>query len=319
MTIRVNALPTGLKRFVSASVVGLAIAAVSASPAVARTLDTAFGEVEINGEPQRVVTLYEAALDTSLAAGITPLAAVATRGGEGVASYLVDEVPNIAIVGTARETNLEAVVAQSPDMILASPQLTQEQFALLSSIAPTLVPPSGETTTETWKEEARFFALALGREAQIEEKLNAVESRADEIAKSIVANGRPGASLVRWMPQGPLVMSQELFSTGLLAAAGFEVTDAGLVKGGRPHSDPLSLENLSRVDNDWLFLATLNQEGEEALEAARTSPAFARLAVVKNDRVVPVDGQLWTSASGPLAARAILERIAEVVDAGPSD
>lgn len=75
------------------------------------------------------------------------------------------------------------------------------------------------------------------------------------------------------------------------------------------HSDPLSLENLSRLQGDWLFLATLNEEGDEALAAAKDSPAFARLPVVDSGRVVPVDGQLWTSANGPLAAEAILDDI----------
>ncbi|WP_043529843.1 iron-siderophore ABC transporter substrate-binding protein [Litchfieldella xinjiangensis] len=319
MSTRIPFSTIRLSRLVSAGAVSLLLAMVSASPVLARTLDTAYGEVEIEGEPQRVVTLYEGALDVSVAAGITPLAAVATRGGEGVASYLESDVPGIAIVGTARETNLEAVVAQSPDLILASPQLPQEQYAILSRIAPTLVPLTEETTAESWKDEARFFAKGLGKASQIEQRLEELERRAEAIAEHVSAQGSPGASLVRWMPQGPLVMSEQLFSTGLLAAAGFEVTDAGLVKGGRPHSDPLSLENLARIDNDWLFLATLNEEGEAALESARTSPAFSRLSAVENDRVVPVNGQLWTSATGPLAASAILDRIAEVTGAGTGD
>ena len=72
------------------------------------------------------------------------------------------------------------------------------------------------------------------------------------------------------------------------------------------HSDVLSLENLSQVDGDWLFLATLNEDGQAAVDAAKQSSAFTRLNVVQQEHVVPVDGQLWTSANGPLAAQAIL-------------
>lgn len=75
------------------------------------------------------------------------------------------------------------------------------------------------------------------------------------------------------------------------------------------HSDVLSLENLSQVDGDWLFLATLNDDGQAALDSAKQSPAFNRLNVVQNERVVPVNGQLWSSANGPLAAQAILDGI----------
>lgn len=111
------------------------------------------------------------------------------------------------------------------------------------------------------------------------------------------------------MPNGPMVMSKELIATGLLAKVGVEVQDAGLVAEGHPHSDILSLENLSQVDGDWLFLATLNADGQAALDAAKQSSAFTRLNVVKQDQVVPVNGQLWSSANGPLAAQAILDDI----------
>lgn len=280
------------------------------SSAQARTLDTAFGDVEIEGEPQRVVTLYEGALDVAMTVGVTPVAAIMTRGGEGVARYLRDRVGEIAIVGTARETNIEAVVAQSPDVILASPRLSREQYDLLAGIAPTVVPRTEGFSPDAWKGEARLFGRALGHEAEVDEAIGEIERRADDLAESLQDRGHPrGAHLVRWMPQGPLVMSDDLFSTGLLAATGFDVDDGGLVPEERPHSDPLSLENLAQIDNDWLFMATLNEDGDEALASAREFQAFGRLSAVEQDRVVPVDGQLWTSASGPMAASAILDDI----------
>lgn len=286
------------------------LATLLASAVHARTLDTAFGDVEVDNEPERVVTLYEGALDASMAVGVEPLGAVMTRGGDGVARYLKERVGDIAIVGTARETNIEAVMAQSPDVILASSQLSSEQYELLSGIAPTVVPHTDGFSPDAWKDEARLFGRALGREDKIDDVIGEVEQRARAFAESLDdASVARGASLVRWMPQGPLVMSDDLFSTGLLAATGFTVDDADLVNEGRPHSDPLSLENLSEIDNDWLFMATLNEDGDEALASVRESEAFERLSAVERGRVVPVDGQLWTSASGPLAAMAILDDI----------
>ncbi|WP_069384198.1 ABC transporter substrate-binding protein [Halomonas caseinilytica] len=284
------------------------VLALATGSAQARILDTAHGEVEVDGQPSRVVTLYEGALDAALAAGVTPLAAVATRGGQGVAGYLNDRVPDIAMVGTSRELNLEAIAAQNPDLILASPYLSDEQYALVSQLAPTVVPESEGFTPNGWKNETRLYGEALGHAEEVEEAIEAVETRAADLAERLDSQGTT-TSLVRWMPQGPLVMSTELFSTGLLEATGFDVTDADLVKEGRPHSDPLSLENLGKVDTDLLFMATLNEDGREALDAARQSPAFSRLEVAKRDRVIPVDGQLWTSASGPLAAQAVLDDI----------
>lgn len=294
----------------------LLLGLAAAQPALAATLETAHGPVEVDDDPQRVVTLYEGALDAALAGGVVPLGAVTTRGGDGVAGYIDDYLtahhPDAepAIVGVVREINLEAVLAQRPDLILAPPQLADEQYALLSRLAPTVVPPTRPLAADNWKHEARLYGQALGREAQLEAAIAEVEARTQALAEAL-ADAEVGGevSLVRWMPQGPLVMSERLFASGLLAATGLTFSDGGLVNDRGVHSDPLSLENLARVDSDWLFLATLNADGQEALDSARTSPAFERLEAVANDRVVPVDGQLWTSANGPLAAQAILDDI----------
>ncbi|WP_231489579.1 iron-siderophore ABC transporter substrate-binding protein [Billgrantia saliphila] len=279
-----------------------------------RTLETAFGEVAVPDSPTRVVTLYEGALDTALAVDMAPLGAVTTRGGDGVADYLTPRFDDIAIVGVVREINLEAVLALEPDLILAPPRLPEAQYRLLSRMAPTVVPLTQGFDPDAWRDEALLFGRALNREAEAQAALARVDARLAELADRH-ADEAPSAVLVRWMPQGPMVMSERLFSTGLLRDAGMSLHDADLVEEGRPHSDTLSLENLSRIDADWLFLATLNEEGRDALDAAQASPAFARLDVVARDQVVPVDGQLWTSASGPLAALAILDELDEALSA----
>lgn len=292
--------------------VGIVVSGLLAGAAQARTLDTAYGEIDVNDAPERVVTLYEGALDAALAAGVVPVGAVTTRGGDNVAeyieAYLDDERP--AIVGVVREINIEAVLSQQPDLILAAAQLPEEQYQLLSRIAPTVVPHTQPLAADNWEAEARLYGQALNREEAIEEAIAAVDQRTTELAKAISeANVGGSAFLARWMPSGPMVMSKELIATGLMAKVGLDVQDAGLIKEDSAHSDVLSLENLSQVDGDWLFLATLNADGQAALDAAKQSAAFTRLNVVQSERVVPVNGQLWSSANGPLAAQAILDDI----------
>tara|TARA_R110000824_G_scaffold50961_3_gene142181 strand:- start:32214 stop:33185 length:972 start_codon:yes stop_codon:yes gene_type:complete len=290
----------------------LVVSVLGTTTAQARTLDTAYGDVEVKGTPERVVTLYEGALDAAVAAGVKPLGAVTTRGGDNVATYIEAHLgeDRPAIMGVVREINIEAVLAQQPDLILAPAQLSDEQYQLLSRIAPTVVPPTQPLAPDNWKAEARLYGEALNRQAAIAEAIAAVEQRAAEVGQAVEEAGIAGSAfLVRWMPGGPMVMSQNLFATGLLAQAGLDVQDGGLVGERGVHSDVLSLENLSQVDGDWLFLATLNDDGQAALEAAKQSSAFTRLNVVEQERVIPVDGQLWTSANGPLAAQAILDDI----------
>ena len=294
------------------SIVVLLMSGLLVSAAQARTLDTAYGDVEVEGTPERIVTLYEGALDASLAAGITPLGAVTTRGGDNVAEYveahLGEDRP--AIMGVVREINIEAVLAQQPDLILAPAQLPDEQYQLLSRIAPTVVPHSQPLAADNWKAEARLYGEALNREDAIEDAINAVDQRTSALAEALAdANVSGTAFLVRWMPGGPMVMSENLIATGLLEQVGLDVQGADLIGERGVHSDVLSLENLSQVDGDWLFLATLNEDGQAALDSAKQSPAFTRLNVVQQEQVVPVNGQLWSSANGPLAAQAILDDI----------
>lgn len=294
------------------SVTGLLLSALAVGTAHARTLDTAFGDVDVEGTPERVVTLYEGALDAALAAGITPLGAVTTRGGDNVAEYveahLGDDRP--AIMGVVREINIEAVLAQQPDLILAPAQLSDQQYQLLSQIAPTVVPHTQPLAADNWKAEAQLYGEALNRETAIEEAIAEVDQRTAELAEALAAADVSGtAFLVRWMPGGPMVMSENLIATGLLERVGLDVQGADLIGERGVHSDVLSLENLAEIDGDWLFLATLNEDGQAALEAAKQSAAFTRLEVVQQEQVVPVNGQLWSSANGPLAAQAILDDI----------
>ncbi|WP_027909667.1 ABC transporter substrate-binding protein [Pseudomonas sp. URMO17WK12:I4] len=277
--------------------------------AESRSLDTAYGEIKLDGTPQRVVTLSENALDVALSVGVKPLGSVATRGGSDVSAYLKDKAGDIKIVGTARETNLESVFALQPDLILAAPELTRDQYQKLSLIAPTLV-PKGNSFAD-WRHNVEFYGQALGKQPEVKAAIAAVDARIEGLKGKI----EPGqvASVVRWSPQGPGVMSQHLFVGQLLGQLGFKGTAMAAELTSKPHSDALSLENLSRIDGDWLFLATLNADGDKALEQARQQPAFARLKAVSRGHVQSVDGQIWSSGAGPLAANVILDDVEKAV------
>ena len=302
-------------------VAGLAMLAINQNAlAETRTIETLYGDVIVEGQPERVVTLYEGALDSAIAVGVQPVGAIITRGGQHVAGYIREAAGDIAIVGAPGETNLEAVLALQPDLILATRQTSRDQYELLSQMAPTIVLDVPMFRQDTWKQELAGFARALGREGQANDVIARVGQRAKEVRKKVtgsIPEQQRDTALVRWMPQGPLVMSENLFSATVLASAGFEVEDGDIVKEGRPHSQPLSQENLSLMDQEWIFLATINDDGREALDAARQSPAFKRLKAHSDDRVVPVDGHLWTSASGPLAALAILDDIENALSQQP--
>ena len=293
------------------SALAIGVGSLAALPAHAqeKTLETAFGPVTIKGQPQRVVTLDEGALDTVLAVGMQPVGSVAARGGKDLPKYLQPHAKNVTIVGMTREPSLEAILAQQPDLILASPGLEKRVYDILSKMAPTIVPTT--PTTAPWQERNALYVSALGKEAEIQARIDAVQERIESIRSRIDAG--QSFSVVRWMPQGPMAMSSKLITGQILTELGLKGTELAAGLGERPHSDILSLENLGAVDADWLFIATLNEQGEATLAAARQQPAFSRLGAVSNNRAVTVDGQVWSSGTGVLAAERILEDIERLI------
>lgn len=263
-----------------------------------RSIDTAFGAVEVPAEAKRVVALNDTSLDTALSLGITPVGTSSSRGGTTAPAYLkADAVP---LVATVKEPNIEAVLKAAPDVILASSGIEKSQYEKLSAVAPTIVPKAGD-----WRSVLAVYGDALGRKDDLTAKLDALDKRAAKAGE-----GRSGSAVVmRWMPNGPIVMNTTNMPGDLLKKAGAGTMPIADGLGAQPHSDPLSLENLNKADADRVFVATLNADGEKALETARKQEAFTRLKAVGTNQLTGVDGQVWSSSSGPIAAEKVVEDI----------
>jgi len=301
--------PVGAPRRYAALVVALAALVLAAcgsggegGPAApagpTRTVATANGPVAVPATPQRVVALGESALDTAMGVGVTPVGTTASRGGTAPPAYLGPQAASLPIVGTVSEPNVEQVLAVQPDLVLAPSGLAAPQYDALSRIAPTVVPAAA--TTE-WEAGLRTYADALGRTPQLDAALGEVAQRANAAAP------RGTFAILRWMPTGPVVMNAALMPGSILQRAGGVPVGPATTLGARPHTDPLSLENLGQVDADRIFVASLNAQGRAALEAAQQQPAFTRLRAAQGGAVTPVDGGVWSSSSGPIAARMVVE------------
>jgi iron complex transport system substrate-binding protein len=279
--------------------------ACSASAIAGTTVDTAFGPVTVNDHPERVVTLGDNSLDAALTLGVKPVGALASRGGSDIPRYLKAVSGTLPLVGNVRAVNLEAVLAKRPDLILAGPDLTQEQFAKLSLMAPTVV-PKGNVMSD-WRTTLRTYAQALGKSVEADQRLEQVDKRITTLRTRLPSG--VSLSVVRWNPQGPIMMSSHLFAGQLLDQLGITANPLAAQQTARPHTDTLSLENLGKADADWIFLATLNVDGERALAEARQQPAFNRLKASQAGHLASVDGQIWSSSSGYLAAQQVLDDV----------
>jgi iron complex transport system substrate-binding protein len=280
-----------------------------------RTITDAKGrQVDIPVDPQRVVTLTEIDLDSALALGLTPVGSVNGRGQQTLPLYLGDRTESIASIGSLAEPSLEQVVALQPDLILAGNIIPPIEALLpdLSEIAPVVATFKPE---DDWKSAFAQVAAALNRESEAEAFLADYQQQVEAIQALLPADTSSEASITRWMPNGPVVMAPNTFSSLVLSDIGMQrpASHADLAGAHGAHSDPISLESLEVIDADWLFIGTLNAEGTNSLAADEQNPLFQQLDVVQNQRVVKVDGTVWTSIGGPLAALRVLDDVEQVL------
>ncbi|WP_298983651.1 ABC transporter substrate-binding protein [Caldilinea sp.] len=289
--------------------------AAPTAESVTRTITDAKGnEVAIPAHPKRIVTLTEIELDSALALGLKPVGSVNGRGQPGLPAYLGDQTEGILSVGSLAEPSLEQIVALKPDLILVGAMIPQIEALApeLSQIAPVV---ATFQANDDWKTAFKSIAHVLNLDDRADAFLAEYNQRVSAIRTAIPAGAE--AAVVRWMPQGPVVMMPQTFSNRILADVGFTPPAELQTLAGNhgAHSDPLSLEALESIDKDWLFVGALNAEGASALEEALKDPLVQSLDVVKQGHLILVDGAVWTSIGGPLAALQVLDVIEQAVTA----
>lgn len=303
-------------------VTGLAVAPVAAQTEVEckdgeREITDVTGEsMCIPENPERIVGLMEADVDALLALGITPVGSTNGRGQTTPPRYMEEYLEDVTSVGQLNSPNLEVLLKLEPDLILFGGFTDEAVLAQLNAIAPTV---NTFKTGEPWQEHFLRVAEILDMTEEAEAFIEAYEERVEEVQSELEEAGLDGATFIvaRWGADGPQIMAPTLtFSSRVLLDLGLMgAPEIPELQEGHPHSAPLSLESLRLLDVDWAFIGTLTPDGDavEALEEALENPLFQALDVVKNDRVVLVDGSLWTSVGGPLAAMMVLEDVAEAI------
>lgn len=276
-------------------------------------------EVCVPENPQRVVALSDTDLDAVLALGVQPVGITNGRGQSTPPRYLADYITeDMTVLGDFFTPNLEVLLEVDPDLILVGGLADEAVLEQLNAIAPVV-----DTYANGYEWQTQFLtaADALNMQAEAEAFIAAYDAHIIELQTTLEAHLGEEFIVARWGPEGPQVMapitfvSAVLFDLGLTSPA--EIPE---LQSGHAHSAPLSLETLGIIDVDWAFLGTLQGEGDavEALTAVVENPLFQALDVVQNERVIFIDGSLWTSSGGPLAVMLVLDDV-EAAMTGAAD
>jgi iron complex transport system substrate-binding protein len=148
---------------------------------------------KVPGLAERPVTLTAGALGDTLALGLTPVAT--TR----VPPYLEDRARDIEVLA---DTDLTAIGAAEPDVILGAKELQEDEYDDLSRIAPTVM-----SDGDDWKLTLRLHGEALGRTNDAEKLLIDWDNRVAKV-RDAIGGDRVRVLLIREndapVPPGPV-------------------------------------------------------------------------------------------------------------------
>jgi len=294
-----------MRKLVSLTLLLASTAVAMAEDSFPVTVTSALGEAVIPAKPERVVTWGWSAQDVVLDLGIVPVGMpfFAYGGGDdGVLPWTEAKIAEMGadmpvVLPDSTEPPVEAIAALQPDVIIAPYSgLTQEEYDLLSNIAPVVAYPETPWFA-SWQQVVELTGAALGLSAEADALIAETEAFMREEAAAYpeiqgavfanVLNRNDGQVAVR-MEKDPRV--QLLVDLGMVAAP--KAPDGALVPTGISYL--LSYENFDQIEAD--LLVTLFDSDEIAdefysLSYIQLAPlvqkgAYARLTGVENTMAV---------------------------------
>ena len=261
-------------------------------------------EITVPTKPQRIVV------------------AISGRGQQTVPNYLKDKVgDDVTLVGSVSEVNYDKVASLTPDLILADStgvDKRSEAYKTLQDIAPVVY--TGYAGGD-WTINFERVADALNLVDQGKKVEEDYEKLTEQLKKELEPlYGDKTFSIVRWAGNGPALILKELPAGQVLSDLGLQRPPAQ-DREGQGHSEPVSLENLSDIDADYMFIGTLggasqknpNAQGDasangasEVLKKAEATSGFTNLKAYQNEHIITVEGSKWTSTGGPLLMNGIV-------------
>ncbi|MFC7330367.1 ABC transporter substrate-binding protein [Marinactinospora rubrisoli] len=292
-----------------------------------RRIEHKHGTTEVAGRPSRVVTVGLTEQDYVLALGGTLVGVREWFGGyDGALWPWAREVLGDAAVPEVLpvdELNFEQIAALEPDLVLGvNSGLTQEEYDLLSNIAPTVAQPAGlPDYGAPWQDIARIVGRALDREDEAEALVADIEERFEQVrAEHPEFDGATGL-LATFIDEAAFVYAEGP-APGFLTQLGLQLPEAAaeLFTGENREPVEISLEQLEVLNSDVLLVG-LYGDGERLARR----PVVRDLDVAREGRMLTmpemsdVNGALSFGSvlSLPFALDELVPRLADLIDGDP--
>ncbi|MCS4277027.1 iron complex transport system substrate-binding protein [Mycetocola sp. BIGb0189] len=289
------------------------------------TITHALGTAEITGTPKRIVTLGQGSAETAIALGTIPVGMEEYPWGSDDTGYLPwvheavtkegGKLPKTFTGNT--ELDVETIADLDPDLILAPwSGVTQEQYDVLSKIAPTIAYPK-QPWTITWDDQITTIGKAMGKSTEAADLVSDIKTQLENAKRpeyagvtfSYVYTTGPGTLGVFFPGEQRVAMASALGLTVDPVVNSFEETEG-------TDSALIGLENADKLaGSDLIFTFYSDEETRAEIEA---QPLYAAIpAVAKGAVVAPTDQPFVTGSSmiNPLTVPWALERYVPLIDA----
>jgi iron complex transport system substrate-binding protein len=296
-------------------------AAGSSSAAFPVTIDHALGSTEIPEAPERVVTWGWGSTDAAIALDVVPVAMPHQAYGgdeEGVLPWLRErieadgaEMPEV--LPESQEAPIEAIAAARPDLIIAVYSgITEEEYALLSEIAPTVAYPDQPWATP-WRDTIEIVGEALGKADEAEALLADIDAQVAEEAEAHPELAGKTVAVVWHTPDDFYVYKPADARVEFTLDLGLESAPSvdELAEGGETFYYTLSQERLGELTSDVLVSYA---DTEEASQAFLSSPAAQAMPQVQAGTVAEVIGTEFIAAVSPPTALSLTWGLSEYVE-----
>ena len=270
--------------------INVAEAPVSEATSEVITFTDALGQELALARPKRVVSLMGSFTEIwLLAGGRDSLVGTAVDTQDKRDLGLPETVVN---VGTYQAPNLEAILAQAPDLVLLSSETvrTDNHVAFKNSLAAAGIPAAYFSVThfEDYLKMLEICCQLTGNQQAYTEKGLKVETQIQQVLGQYKLESQPTALLMITYSGGIRPQASTTMTGEMLAQLGCK----NIIDDYPSLLKDFSMEKVMEIDPDYIFVIPMGYSDEEALRALTTSveenPAWNVLSAVKNKRYHPL-------------------------------